>query len=341
MGPATQPQWNDALLYLSALEPDLTAIADDEDFKAQENSLLSSLKTLGKELRDVTAFFDMLTAGVSGTDEAEHSASLARLPEISGDDFVSVYRSARRTYSDYRQMESDLTALRQLSRLARWQEDILKALDYLWKAEVPLDMAELSIQRQALQEAMSPGPLAQSTRGWEAMAPQISRFKSEYASAYRSHHQDIQQSLQSYLRDLESAKRKIGAHTLLNTLTELGEATGLGLSETVDQMDQGPDSCLADTNGLDLESGPECRSCHLSLTYSLPKEELTRVLSAIDGVLGEKNRRLSSLLVERILHGESDERMVEFLNIVQASDLSALSDTLSEELLDFIRRLLT
>ena len=340
MGPASQPQWNDALVYLGAINPDLTTVADDEDFKAQEHSLLNSVSTLSQELRLVTGFLDVFTAGVQPTNEAEHSASLVRLSEISGDDFVSVYHTARRIYPDFRRMESDLATLRQLSQLAQWEEDILKALDYLGKAEVPVDMAELSIQRQALQEAMSPAPLAQSSRGWEAMAPQISRFKSGYAAAYRSHHQGIQQSLPSYLRDLESAKRKIAAHTLLNTLVELGEPTGLGLSETVEQMDHGPVSCLVAANGLDLESGTECRSCHLSLTHSLPREELTRLLSVIDGVLGEKNRRLSSLLVERILRGESDQRMVEFLNIVQASDLSALSDTLNEELLDFIRGLL-
>jgi hypothetical protein len=56
--------------------------------------------------------------------------------------------------------------------------------------------------------------------------------------------------------------------------------------------------------------------------------------------LGAKNRRLSSLLVERILQGHTDERLDAFLKIVQASDLSALSNTLTPELVAFIRRML-
>ena len=202
-------------------------------------------------------------------------------------------------------------------------------------------MAELSIQRQALHEALAPGPLLRSSRGWEGLVPQISMFKSEYASAYRSHHQRLHQSLPSYQQELESAHRKMRAHTLLNTLSELGEPTGAGLSETEENFDVGPDACLVSEADLDLQSVPWCQSCRLPLERTLPTEELTRLLSAIDGVLGEKNRRLSNLLVERILQGNTDERLEEFLTIVQASDLSALSNTLSEDLLEFIRRLLS
>lgn len=78
----------------------------------------------------------------------------------------------------------------------------------------------------------------------------------------------------------------------------------------------------------------------MTLERSLPAGELKGISSAIDAVLGEKNRRLSNLLVDKILQGDTGEEFDEFLSIVQASDLSALSNTLSEELLVFIRRLL-
>ena len=68
--------------------------------------------------------------------------------------------------------------------------------------------------------------------------------------------------------------------------------------------------------------------------------ELARLVAAIDGVLEDKNRRLSNLLVERVLEGNNDQRLGDFITIVQASDLSALSNTLNEDLLAFIRQLL-
>ena len=39
--------------------------------------------------------------------------------------------------------------------------------------------------------------------------------------------------------------------------------------------------------------------------------------------------------------GQVDRRLEDFLKIVQASDLSALSNTISEELVFFVRRVLT
>jgi hypothetical protein len=91
---------------------------------------------------------------------------------------------------------------------------------------------------------------------------------------------------------------------------------------------------------LDLETAPWCSSCRLNLETRLPSAALARLLPAIDGALEAKNGRLSIMLVERVLHGQADGRLDDFLKIVQASDLSALATTLNQELLDFIRRLL-
>jgi len=44
--------------------------------------------------------------------------------------------------------------------------------------------------------------------------------------------------------------------------------------------------------------------------------------------------------VEGVFEGNNDQRLGDFMTIVQASDLSALSDTLNEDLLAFIRLLL-
>ena len=49
---------------------------------------------------------------------------------------------------------------------------------------------------------------------------------------------------------------------------------------------------------------------------------------------------MSDLLVERVLEGNNDQRLGNFMTIVQANDLSALSNILNEDLLAFIRQLL-
>ena len=340
IGPVTEPEWNDALLYLSVLCPGLTPIAEGKAVEDQEASLLRNKAEFEVRLSQATNFLRSLRMSATDHEAEGPGNAVGRLAKISGNDSASIFRSIKSAYQNHQDLTADITALDRLTRLSDRKDDILSAQVYLDHAAVPLAMAELSIQHQALQEAISPGPLLRSPRGWEGLAPEITRFKSQYALAYRDHHGDIHRSLAAYLRDLAAARRKMNAHSLLNALPELGEPTGGGLFEKLGQIDPGPSPCQADSAVIDLEATPICPSCHLSLDWTIPSGDLARLASAIDGVLEDKNRRLSNLLVERVLEGNNGQRLNDFIAIVQASDLSALSNKLNEDLLAFIRQLL-
>jgi hypothetical protein len=243
---------------------------------------------------------------------------------------------------DYRQLEADVAALHQMAELGRSTEDILRAQEYLEGATIPADrFPDLSIDREALQAALAPASLVESRgRNWSALVQDISRFKSRYATAYRLNHEDVHNRLPSYRRDLDSAQRKLAALELLNTLPELGELSGAAMAKPLAELDQGPPSCSVPAGELQLEGVPWCDSCRLSLERSLPRAQLARLLTTIDIHLGRKNGRLSKLLVDRLLQGQEDVRLDDFLKIVQASDLSALSNTLTPELLTFVRQML-
>ena len=90
----------------------------------------------------------------------------------------------------------------------------------------------------------------------------------------------------------------------------------------------------------ELRDHPRCSGCELSLNQVLPLDELQRTIGAIEFDLRGQTRRLSNLLVERIMRGERDERLDDLLKIIQASDLSALCNTLSPELIGFIGQIL-
>ena len=338
IGPATQPEWNDTLLYLRLLCPELTAVTDNGEYEDQESVFLTHMAEFAERVQRAINF--LRSFGTSENAAGESASAMNRLIEISGDDHLTIYRSIKRVYQSHRQLEEDLAVLDQLSRLSEWQDDIRSAREYLYSAAVPLTMVDLSVQSQALQESTSPGPLLGSKRGWEGLAPEITRFKSQYSAAYRAHHQDVHRFLPAYLRELEAARRKMDAHSLLNALPELGEPTGDGLFEDLGDIDPEPSPYRIDSAGLNLDATPGCPSCQLSLEWSIPDGDLARLVSAIDGVLEDKNRRLNNLLMERVLEGNNDQRLGDFITIVQASDLSALSNTLNEDLLAFIRQLL-
>ena len=343
IGPESEPQWNDALLYFWALSPGLTAIDEGEDYSAQELVVLEAVASLREELGLAQDFLSLVDQGTPPADTTAYADPLSRLAEVSGDGLAEVYRSLRSLYPDYRELQTDLAGLHHLAQLNQSKDDVLGALEYLDRAAVPEGLPELSILRQSLRETLSPGPLLQSSRGWDSMVTQVSRFKSDYAAVYRSHHQVVHQHLPSYQLELDGAKRKMGAHSLLNALPKLGAPTGDDLPQPLESLEWGPALCSAPPSDLDLETVPICPRCSLSLEWSIPSQELARLDASIESVLGEKNRRLSNLLVERFLQGNTGDtgrRLEDFLTIVQASDLSALSNTLNAELLDFLRELL-
>ena len=357
IGPATEPEWNDALPHLSALSPGLAPVSAEQELQLQEQTLLRRLDALAVELAQTQELFALLEraqelrgqtgyrvdAGLATGDSGRGlTASLERLSQISGRDFRSIYQSVRSVYTDYRRLEEDLSLLHQLSLLGRSAEDILKAQEYLEGAIVPPDLdPALSVDHQALREALALANLVQARgRNWGALEQDFSRFKSNSTDTYVTRHEEVHQALPAFQRDLELAIRKLGAVELLNSLSELGEPAGAGLSASLSQLDGPPPNCAVSKAQLDLDTLPWCSSCGLTLETSLPIAELGRLLPAIDMALGAKNGHLSDLLVVRILHGQADGRMDDFLKIVQASDLSALATTLNQDLLGFIRQLL-
>ena len=369
IGPVTEPDWNDALPHLSTLSPGLAPVSVEQELQPQEQTLVRRLDALAAELAqtqelialleraqelrgqmgypintpvDTHVDTDAVTPVASAQGGGALTASLGRLSQISGRDFRSIYQSVRSAYTDYRLLEEDLSLLHQLSLLGRSAEDILKAQEYLESASVPPDLyPALSVDSQVLREALTPANLVHVRgRTWGALEQEVSRFKTDFAGAYRIHHEDLQQALPAFQRDRELARRKLAAVELLNSLPELGEPAGAGLHDSLSQLEEAPPSCTVSKAQLDLETVPWCSFCRLNLETSLPRSALARLLPAIDGALDAKNGQLSNMLVERILHGQADGRLDDFLKIVQASDLSALATTLNQEMLDFIRRLL-
>ena len=73
--------------------------------------------------------------------------------------------------------------------------------------------------------------------------------------------------------------------------------------------------------------------------WGLPLEQDVYFRIVVLGSRLRMPRRLSRILVERILNQKVDQRLEDFLKIVQASDLSSLSSILNYELVVFIREL--
>ena len=342
IGPITDPAWQNSLHHLSYLIPGLTGEGTGE------SALIAGLEALSQDLSVARRLLAQFHQATREDESQQLTGSLDRLFAIVGEasnGYQAVYHRMRSLYPDPRSVAEDIAQARQIVELETIAEDLLGALHYLEGAAVPdADAPDLSVERQALQAALSFRNLAQpGGRPWNLWAQEVAKFKEGYSALYRTHHQDMQRALPQYREDLASARRKVTALNLLDQLQELGDSGNLAdldFTQALDQLNDELQLCQVPAEDLDLETLPTCDSCQLSLERRVPVQELAGLINRIDTGLGAKNRLLSGLLVGKIMEDAVDPRLDDFLSIVQASDLSALSDTLNEDLLAFIRRVL-
>ena len=352
IGPMTAPRWSDARQHLAALCPEFGDPDGGDGHGASEQRLSAALAAMHRDIEGASALLLQieraeLPNGAPGPEESHPAIEaltgpLSRLSLVSGKRYDEVYSSIRRVYTEMSLFDGDLAILGDLTRWAGHSEEILRAQKYLAGATIPADrLPGLAVDWEALWSQVSPVTVARTRgRGWEGLARDVAAFKAAYGLAYREHHAAFFDALPHYQIGLESANRKLAALELFNTLPELGAAVGADLAGLLPEMGLGLELCNRESENLDLAAAPYCNQCNLSLEHNLPIAQLARTAPVIDAALSQKTRALSVQLVDKVIDGRYDPRMDEFLKIVQASELSALANTLDTELLSFIRQVL-
>ena len=350
IGPLTGPTWNDALTYISLINPDLHPIAPGESPSPQESQLGDSMDDLARQAAEGGRFLDLLLGragreGLAGRDLTV-AQTLNRLSGLGVAGFVPAYQALRAIYPTPADLESDLSTLRRLSSLSQNSQLLQHVWSYLDDAPTPEQLSgswpELALEIQALGATMLPASLLHFGQSWDALSHQISRIKLNYATAYLGHHRAVQRQLPDYLRSLEEGWLKLRALELLNTMPDLAPPLGEGWSDTLRAWATELGQCSRQQAELEeeLKTHPRCSGCGLALDQVLSLDDLQRTIRAIEFDLEAQSRRLSNLLVEKIMRGERDERLEDLLKIIQASDLAALCNTLSPELVGFIGQVL-
>jgi hypothetical protein len=342
IGPATTPGFADVRHHLWVLCPEIAKGGED----SADDALAECFRSITEEMAAARRVLDLLKSAETGHDLSAETVSLnsalERLSNLSGGNYADVYQSIRAVYPALPDLTDDLETLRQLSSLDEDSAEIFQAQTYIANAQPPTEgFANLAVDRETLLTGLSASRLARSGgRGWGAIARDAAAFKARYAQAYREHHQKFHDSLPGYQSMLETATKKSAALDLLNTIVELEVPEGTGLREELEALAVGPEPCSHQESHLDLSKEPHCPECQISLALNVPSAELARLAPQVDMALAGKTRELSKRLVEKALAGRTDERWQEFLQIVQASELSSLANTLDNDLVAFIKQVL-
>jgi hypothetical protein len=333
--------WNSALHYTSLVCEGLAEVDESGEPGAQVGRLHASLKALSGDLaRGRETLSMMASSGLSlHAEEVEeilsHLESLARC-----EGFQEFFERARSLCGAPEELHRELEGLKRLLHVHPLLPEILDARSYLENAEIAAGYPDLSLDRESLLQRLTIPVVLEGPRSWDAVKASFHQFKRRYRNTYAAFHSSYRDGAVAMRLQLDGARQKLAALDYLNSLAELGSPVGRGLKERLESLTKAVRACSGTEDDLQLEHCPRCLECGLRLGERLPAGEADSLVAEVESALGQQNLRLSRVLVRDIMEGRADQRLDDLLKIVRASDLSALANTLDEEMVEFIRGLL-
>jgi hypothetical protein len=196
----------------------------------------------------------------------------------------------------------------------------------------------MSVSRDAVAARTGMDSLMADPSLWGSVRESFQQLRRDYASAYLAHHARYHEEAAATLAELEALRPQVDALARFNEVPEFGGPLGAGIPDRFAEVVGSVRSCRTVEDDITLEDAPECSSCRLSLSESVPRRQATLLMSETAGAMGEYGRRISSEGVRRILSDPNREQLEKLINMVQVSDLSALANVLDDEVVEFLRR---
>ncbi len=213
--------------------------------------------------------------------------------------------------------------------------------DFLARAVVPERLSDLAMDRTVSLEQISFATLWAEPHRLDSMRATFDYFRGRFRAALLAHHAGYWRDMGRLRVSLEDSEATVRALARLNSLEQLGRPLGEDALAQQGRLLAAVQGCpLAERLEQALGTAASCPACGLTLADQPPSGEVDAMLRRLSRALSQQMTRLSSEAVRRILARARGERMEQFLEVVQASDLAGLASVLDDELLEFLRDLL-
>lgn len=339
---AAGPAWNDTVAYAREIEADLRATTNPDEVEEQAQQLSAALHRLGQ---DVETTHRTLTTLQKTLDSRLAPATLAALDRLAAlvatadEGYASFFAQAAEQYTTPDALRDQQRTVTRLKALSNRAVDIAAVKDYLDRVQLRPGDRELAADRLTIQGRLNLDSLAAQPDLWPSVRGEFEAFRARYRNAYQKHHRDTQAE-QKKLRDsLTEAQHQLATLTRLNRIHELGPAVGEELGRRYAQLLGRLQPCPVPLASLELESTPTCQ-CGLTLTSEPLTPVVESFLKDLQRALRDQQRRLASEAIRRILARSDEDRIMTFVQVVQAADLAAFVDVLDDELATFVQVLL-
>lgn len=294
-----------------------------------------------------------------------------RLAPLAGANEDALADAAYVCHTEPGALAEDIYALRAFAADPKGASAVAEMQHYLAQTSVPESERELVLDRAIADGQLSFGVLIadreRSRRGQRGPAteraiaeekvaygvfvadPQRMRtaelafnhFRGVYARRYEDFHAAYWTAASRLHTRLLESRRDVQALTRLNSLMELGAPVGEVTIVAHEELTAATTVCDPATDLTDtLKTATVCAVCHLRLGAADHDEATGAVLKGLSKSIKLQLSRLSSVAVRAILERSSDPRVERFLKVVQAAQITTLTEILDDALVGYLRRFL-
>ncbi len=341
--PAVGPHWNDVLQYGRLIVDDLRATVNQTEIDAESQRLLERLERVSNEVSQHKSALQVLqrTLGVNlpHQDQKVFADLKTLLEERSS--YEAFYEKASELFQSPDMLKDTMQSYGRLKELSGYVAQISEAQRYLEQASLKESDRELRAQRMTLLAQIDLASMAAQPHLWGGIWATFEDFKRRYRNEYQKFHRDTNESLSKIQQGLADVPNQLRALSLLNSITELGPAIGEDLEYRYTELCQGLEPCnVTDYLQVTVDAAPVCSACQREMTYTPPVQVVEKFNRDLKQALMDQQRRLASETIRRVLERGQGDALGQFLQVIQAANMTALVNVLDANIVRIIRDLL-
>ncbi|MCI0783624.1 MAG: hypothetical protein J4N36_05290 [Chloroflexi bacterium] len=293
-----------------------------------------------------------------------------RLAPLAAANEDTIADAAHLCHTEPAALAEDIYALRAFAADPKRAAAVAEMQRYLADAHVPISEPELALDRAiavgqvsfsvlisdrereasrrrptkedaVAEERASYGAFVADPRRMRTAELAFNHFRGVYARRYQEFHAAYWAASSRLHARLLEARRQAEALARLNSLVELGAPLGESAISAHEELIDTTTICEPGAEFANaLKTATVCPSCHLRLGAADHAEAVSGVLKTLSQSVERQLSRLSSVAVRAILERSSDPRVGRFLQVVQAAQITTLTEILDDALVGYLRRFL-
>ena len=342
---STQKGWNEVLPYARVLDPNLKTASTPDEEQERDGELRKILTVLKMEVPPVAPSLGQLAESLGGVVPVALKLTLARLGAIAATaDFHEFDATVRESYEKADDFGAAYESYVKARKLNDSGVELLGAAGYLRAAcdvEKSVDFERTTQLALLGFDALlaNPGLVA-------ARLDSFRQWKTRYVQAYRKAHRAHFEELEKIQSDAAALAPNVRGLVRLNSLVELGPPLAATLTVAADlaALEKKtwicPDMLEAAVDGAKAV----CPKCGWTPANGLPAAELATLQNGVQLGLADRMQRFKDAAIAAILQKAADSGartdLQTLLEIIHVADAQKLVAVLSDDLIEFLRKLL-